>query len=74
MAKRQRCRTRRQRHGADPGEGVVDTNGRVHGVGNLYVAGSSIFPTSGIGNPTLTLLAYAMRLSDHLKTEIGRAA
>ena len=55
----------------DPAKGVVDNDGRVHGVGNLYVAGSSIFPTSGIGNPTLTLLAYAMRLSDHLKSELA---
>jgi len=53
----------------DPAKGVVDANSRVHGVGNLYVAGSSIFPTSGIGNPTLTLLAMTMRLADHLKTK-----
>jgi len=52
----------------DPAKGVVDANSRVHGVSNLYVAGSSVFPTSGIGNPTLTLLAMTMRLSDHLKT------
>lgn len=51
----------------DPAKGVVDANSRVHGVSNLYVAGSSVFPTSGIGNPTLTLLAMTMRLSDHLK-------
>jgi choline dehydrogenase-like flavoprotein len=62
------------RMSADPAEGVVDTDARVHGLANLYIAGSSIFPTSGIGNPTLTLLAYAMRLSDHLKTELKRAA
>lgn len=55
----------------DPGEGVVDENCRVHGVRNLYVAGSSVFPTSGIANPTLTLIALAMRLSDHLKRELG---
>jgi len=51
----------------DPAKGVVDDNSRVHGVSNLYVAGSSVFPTSGIGNPTLTLLAMTFRLSDHLK-------
>lgn len=59
---------------ADPAEGVVDPNGRVHGVSNLYVAGSSVFPTSGIGNPTLTLIALTLRLSDHLKRQIGRMA
>lgn len=54
----------------DPAKGVVDEQSRVHGVSNLYVAGSSIFPTSGIGNPTLTLLAMTYRLSDHLKKEL----
>ena len=58
----------------DPAKGVVDEHGRVHGVSNLYVAGSSVFPTSGIGNPTLTLLAMTMRLSDHLKTRMKEAA
>lgn len=55
----------------DPDMGVVDENCRVHGVLNLYVAGSSVFPTSGIANPTLTLIALAMRLSDHLKQDMG---
>ena len=49
-----------------PREGVVDEQCRVHGVNNLYIAGSSVFPTSGIANPTLTLLALAFRLGDHL--------
>jgi choline dehydrogenase-like flavoprotein len=47
-------------------DGVVDENCRVHGMTDLYVAGSSVFPTSGIANPTLTLLALACRMSDHL--------
>lgn len=54
----------------DPEKGVVDADSRVHGVSNLYVAGSSVFPTSGIGNPTLTLLAMTYRLTDHLKREM----
>jgi choline dehydrogenase-like flavoprotein len=45
---------------------VVDADCRVHGVGNLYVAGSSVFPSSGYANPTLTILALALRLGDHL--------
>jgi len=49
-----------------PREGVVDEQCRVHGVDNLYVAGSSVFPTSGIANPTLTLVALTFRLGDHL--------
>lgn len=60
--------TTRMSRNAD--HGVVDADCRVHGVGNLYIAGSSVFPTSGIANPTLTLLALAMRLSDHLKQEL----
>ena len=51
----------------DPRQGVVDRNGRIHGMDNLYVAGSSVFPTSGASNPTLTLLALTLRLADHLK-------
>ena len=50
----------------DPRRGVVDADGRVHGLRNLYVAGSSIFPTAGLSNPTLTILAMTFRLADHL--------
>jgi choline dehydrogenase-like flavoprotein len=56
----------------DPAKGVVDADCRVHGVGNLYVAGSSVFPTYGCSNPTLTVVALALRLADHLKKELGR--
>lgn len=51
----------------DPALGVVDENCRVHTVANLYVAGSSVFPTSGASNPTLTIVALALRLADHVK-------
>jgi choline dehydrogenase-like flavoprotein len=47
--------------------GVVDEHCRVHSVANLYVAGSSVFPTSGAFNPTLTIVALALRLADHIK-------
>jgi choline dehydrogenase-like flavoprotein len=50
----------------NPREGVVDANCRVHSVDNLYVAGSSVFPTYGASNPTLTIVALAVRLADHL--------
>ena len=46
--------------------GVVDKNCRVYGTSNLYIAGSSVFATSGNANPTLTLLALSYRLADHL--------
>jgi choline dehydrogenase-like flavoprotein len=55
----------------DPKQGVVDRHCRVHGVDNLYVAGSSVFPTSGSANPTLTLLALTLRLADHLKSHLS---
>ena len=51
----------------DPKEGVVDANCKVFGIQNLYMAGSSCFPTSGAANPTFTLLALTLRLSEHLK-------
>jgi len=51
----------------DPKEGVVDANCKVFGIQNLYMAGSSCFPTSGAANPTFTLLALTFRLSEHLK-------
>ncbi len=53
-------------HG-DPKKGVVDADSKVHGVGNLYVAGSSVFPTYGSSNPTMNLVALTLRLGDHLK-------
>ncbi|HEX8375077.1 MAG TPA: GMC oxidoreductase, partial [Geminicoccaceae bacterium] len=59
------------RMAADPGRGVVDADCRVHGVADLYVAGSSVFPSTGNANPTLTIVALAVRLADHLK---GRLA
>ena len=50
----------------DPSQGVVDADCRVHGIANLYVAGSSVFPTAGRAGPTYTLVALALRLADHL--------
>lgn len=52
----------------DPRKGVVDANCKIHGIANLYIAGSSVFPTSGQANPMLTLVALAIRLADHIKT------
>ncbi|GAA0540389.1 choline dehydrogenase-like flavoprotein [Rhizomicrobium palustre] len=55
------------RMSANPKTGVVDANLKVHDVANLYVAGSSVFPTYGAANPTINLLALVLRLADHLK-------
>lgn len=51
--------------------GVVDSNAKVYGIDNLYVAGASVFPTGGHSNPTLTLIALAIRLADHLKVRLA---
>ena len=59
---------------ADPRFGVVDADCRVYGVENLYVAGSSVFPTGGHANPTFTIVALALRLADHLKLTLRQFA
>ncbi len=51
----------------DPKCGVVDSQCRVHDVTNLFIAGSSVFPTASFVNPTFTIVALAIRLADHLK-------
>lgn len=49
-----------------PGKGVTDGWGKVHGLPNLYIAGSSLFPTSGWANPTLTIIALSLRTADRI--------
>lgn len=56
---------------ADPKQGVVDANCRVHGISNLFIAGSSVFPTGGYANPTLTIVALALRLGDLIKQKLS---
>ena len=55
------------RMSADPKQGVVDANCKVHGLANLYIGGASVYATAGAVNPTLTLVALSLRLADHLK-------
>jgi choline dehydrogenase-like flavoprotein len=50
-----------------PKTGVVDSHCKVHGIGNLFIGSSSVFPTGGYSNPTLTTIALTIRLADHLK-------
>lgn len=57
------------RMNSSSGEGVVNENCRVHGINNLYIAGSSCFPTAGSANPTFTIVAMTLRLADHLKSQ-----
>ena len=58
----------------DPNDGVVDMNCKVHGMHNLYVAGSSVFPTSSTDMPTLTLIALAHRLGAHLRAQLTKSS
>jgi choline dehydrogenase-like flavoprotein len=60
------------RMGSDPATSVTDAGGRVHGLGNLWVAGSSLFPTGGWANPTLTIVALALRSAEKISAELGR--
>lgn len=57
----------------DPKQGVVDANCQVNGIENLYVAGSACFPTAGAANPTLTLVALSLRLSDYVKDKLNNS-
>ena len=55
-----------------PRHGVVDRDCKVHGMTNLYIAGSSVFPTAGANFPTITIVALTFRLSEHLVQELKR--
>lgn len=59
---------------ADERQGVVNGDCRVHGLANLYIAGSSVFPTAGANFPTITLTALALRLADHLVRQLRSPA
>ena len=56
----------------DPARGVVNADCRVHGLHNLYIAGSSVFPTVGSDSPTITIVALALRLADRISMELAR--
>ena len=57
----------------DPTQGVVDAHCRVHGLTNLYVAGSSVFTRAGAANPTLSIIAFSCRLASHLMKPCKRS-
>ena len=58
------------RLGANVNDSVADANCKVHELANLYLAGSSIFPAAGAANPTFSIVAFALRLADHLATQL----
>jgi choline dehydrogenase-like flavoprotein len=61
------------RFGSTPKESVCDSNARVWSYQNLYINGSSLFPTVGYANPTWAIAALGMRLGDHLKQEFKKS-
>ena len=61
------------RMSASAADGVVDKNLKFHGVDNLFVAGSSVFPTAGISNPTMTIITLSIRLAEHVRARMPRA-
>lgn len=58
----------------DPREGVVDRHCKVHGIDNLHIAGSSVFPTGSWAFPTFTIIALSLRLAEQLRTRLEQAA
>lgn len=57
----------------DPRQGVVDAHCRIHGVDNVSIASSAVFTTGGYANPTLTIVAFALRITDRIKAELRSA-
>jgi choline dehydrogenase-like flavoprotein len=62
------------RMSADPGRGVVDGSGRVHGYAGLYVADASVLPSSTRRNPQLTIMAVAMKIAQDLARALSKPA
>ncbi|MBL8747013.1 MAG: GMC family oxidoreductase [Phycisphaerae bacterium] len=62
------------RFGIDPRTSVLDTDCKAHDLDNLYVVDSSCFPSSGAVNPSLTIMANALRVGDHLLGRLGAGA
>ena len=58
----------------DPAKGVVDADCKVFSTHNLFIAGSSVFTTGGAANPTLTIVALALRLADHIDRQSSAMA
>jgi hypothetical protein len=58
------------RMGINENSSVVDKNLKVHGINNMYICGSSVFPTGGHANPTLSIIQLSLRLSNYLEDQI----
>jgi choline dehydrogenase-like flavoprotein len=55
----------------EPADGVCDSHGRAHDVPNLYISDGSALTTPGSANPTLTIVALALRQAEHIARELG---
>jgi choline dehydrogenase-like flavoprotein len=58
------------RFGTDPNSSVLDLDCRAHELDNLYVTDASFFPSIGAVNPTLTIIANALRVADHITARL----
>lgn len=58
------------RMSTEASDGVVDANCKVHGLDNLYIGGSSVFPTAGYSGPTMMIMALALRMAEHIEGEL----
>ena len=61
------------RMGDDPRNSVVNSDCRLHAIDNVYLAGGSVFPTSGCANPTFTMVALSIRLAEHLGEQVFKS-
>jgi choline dehydrogenase-like flavoprotein len=59
------------RFGTDPATSVLDLDCRAHELDNLYIADASFFPSIGAVNPTLTIIANALRVADRISERLG---
>ena len=59
------------RFGTDPASSVLDLDCKAHELDNLYITDASFFPSIGAVNPTLTIIANALRVADHLRERLA---
>jgi choline dehydrogenase-like flavoprotein len=59
------------RFGVDPATSVLDINCKAHELDNLYVTDASFFPSIGAVNPTLTIIANALRVAEHVRERLS---
>lgn len=60
--------------GSNPQSSVVNSYGQCHDIPNLFVCDASIFVTSGVGNPTNTVMSLALRTADYIKEQAKKAS